>query len=392
MKGYKVFISYSHTDENLCKQLINHLSALKRRGLIREWHDRRIMPGEDWDKSIKQELLDSDIVLLLISSDFIASEYCFDIEISKAMEKHEQKTAIVIPIVLRPCDWTDLPFGKIQGLPKDAKPITTWSNIDEAFVNTIEGIKTIINHICTNSNETSLPVHFEKEEETEYLSFERDVVLCMLPRGYIVIEDIEFKTYSQWSVVASYFTYEGNWQHGTHYHESYRRSWETLEGHYTQCKKLFIPKADFNYADSAIELMMRLRERKESESIDSIIELYSSDKSLDTYYRKGSKIPRPAVPSKYSEQFKTGDLRDIIEELSISSWQNYKLETLHENFESLRRKALIIIYDILSNNHPAFKFVEDIVNDYNSNYTLDELIKWSNKLSDALYDTFKYIK
>jgi hypothetical protein len=390
MNGYKVFISYSHTDENLCKQLITHLSSLKRRGLIKEWHDRKIVPGEDWDKSIKQELLDSDIILLLISSDFIASDYCFDIEISKAMEKHEQKTSVVVPIVLRPCDWKDLPFGKIQGLPIDAKPITTWTNIDEAFVNTIEGIKSIANHFCTDETETSHPIHIE--EETEYISFERDVVLCMLPRGYIVIEDIEFMIYSQWAVIASYFTYEGIWLHGTHYHASYRRSWETLDGHYTQCKKLFIPKADFNYADSAIEIMMRLRERKEGESVESIIELFSSDKSLDTFYPANVKISKPRVPDKYVELYKTGDLRDIIEELTISSWQNYKLETLHDNFESIRRKALIIIHDILSNNHPAYKFVEEIVNNYESNYSFNELIKWSNKLSDALYDTFKYIK
>jgi len=389
MEGCKTFISYSHTDEELCMQLRTHLSTLKRRGLISEWYDRKIIPGEEWDKKIKQELKDAELILLLVSSDFIASDYCYDFEISKAIEKHEQKSAVLVPIVLRPCDWKDLPFGKIQGLPKDAKAITTWSNIDEAFLNTIEGIKAIINKRLSPEIETTSPTPFENE--LDYISFDRDVVLCLLPRGYIVIEDIEFKTYSSWSVIASYYNYDGEWQHGTHYHESYRRIWETLDGHYTQCHKLFIPNGDFNYADSAIELIMRLRERNVSDPVDEIVKKYSSDMILDKYYPANTKIPKPSAPDKYKDLYKTGELRDIIEALSISSWQNYELETLHENFESLRRKSLIIVYDFLSENHPAFKFVEEIVNRYKSDFSFHELSRWSKQLSDALNDTFKYI-
>ena len=80
----KLFISYSHQDEKYKDQLTTHVTSLKRRGIVKEWHDRKLVAGEEWDKIIKQELLDSDIILLLISSDFLASNYCYDIEIKKA--------------------------------------------------------------------------------------------------------------------------------------------------------------------------------------------------------------------------------------------------------------------------------------------------------------------
>ena len=390
MKGLKVFISYNHTDENLCKQLISHLSSLMRTGMISEWYDRKIISGEEWDKSIKQELFNSGIILLLISSDFIASDYCYDIEISKAMEMHEQKNAVVIPIVLRPCDWKDLPFSKIQGLPKDAKPITTWTNIDEAFVDTIEGIKAVVKAILKNKNELSRPSAIK--EETDFIVFNSDVVLCKLPRGYIVIEGIDYHSNNQWAVIASYFKYDGTFQSATHYHESYRRNWETLDGHYIQCRKLSIPKADSNYADSAIEIMMRLRERKENESAESIINLHSPYKSLNYFYLKNTKIPKPTIPDRFQQLNKNGELRDIIEDLNISLRQTHELKTLHENAESLRRKAQISIYDNLSSNHPAYRFVEEIVNGYKSDFSYDDLKKWSGRLSDALFDTFKYIQ
>ena len=391
MKSYKVFISYSHVDEKLCNQLINHLSSLKRSGIIKEWYDRKILAGNDWDKSIKQELIDSEIILLLISPDFIASDYCNDIEIKTAMEKHNLNTAIVIPVILRDCDWKDLPFSAIQGLPKDVKPIIKWDFIDEAFLDTVEGIKNRIKDL------ENIPDHISHSKpvetsDTEYIEFEKEIVLCLLPRGYIVLEDIKFQTYSSWAVVASYCRYDGQWMHGTHYHESYRRLWESLDGHYSQCRKLGIPKADSDYADTCIEIMMRLRERKEDESIEEIVELYSIDTSLNKYYPANTKIPKPVIPDQFKELNKNGPLRDIIYDLEISPWQNYKLETLHGSMESLRRKAILKVYELLPNNHPAIDFVKEIANNYNPEFTLSELTKWSRQLSDAINDTFGYIK
>ncbi len=128
-----VFFSYSHKDEELRDKLATHLKLMERTKVIDAWHDRAIPTGSEWDKAIKTELLQADIILLLISADFLASNYIWDVEVKTAMERHEAGDAVVIPIVLRDCDWFDAPFGKLQGLPKDAKPVTSHTNMDEAF-------------------------------------------------------------------------------------------------------------------------------------------------------------------------------------------------------------------------------------------------------------------
>lgn len=224
LKPIKLFISYSHQDEKFKEQLANHLSSLKRRKIVNEWHDRKLIPGSDWDGTIKQELLDSDIILLLISSDFIASNYCYDIEIKKALERHEQGEATVVPIIIRPCDWKDLPFSRIQGLPKDAKALSTWNDLDEGYLSIIEGIKGLIEKQEENKKNTV------QVEINDFLSFSHDVIIGRLPRGYIVIQDVEYSDHPSWSLRASYYDYEGNWRRGTHYHESYRKDGKHLKG------------------------------------------------------------------------------------------------------------------------------------------------------------------
>src|SRR5947209_5049969 len=113
----EVFFSYAHADELLQKKLETHLSALKRQGLIVEWHDRDISAGTDWAHEINAHLNSAHIILLLVSPDFIASEYCYSIEMLRAMERHESGEARVIPIVLRPTDWKGMPFSKLEALP-----------------------------------------------------------------------------------------------------------------------------------------------------------------------------------------------------------------------------------------------------------------------------------
>ena len=136
-----LFFSYSHVDEGLRDQLEIHLSGLKRQGLISSWHDRRITAGSQFGAQIVQHLEAADVILLLVSPDFIASDYCYNLEMTRGMEKHATTKARVIPIILRPCDWHDLPFGKLQAVPKDGKAISTWPNIDEAFLDVVKAIK-----------------------------------------------------------------------------------------------------------------------------------------------------------------------------------------------------------------------------------------------------------
>ena len=151
-KKAKLFFSYSHKDESLREQLNTHLSILSRNELIENWHDRKIVAGQNWQSEIDNHLEDSDIVILLISPDFIASEYCYGNELTKAIERHEANQSIVIPVIVRPVNWGNAPFSKLQALPKDAKAVTTWTNIDEAWLNVSEGIEKAIASITKLKN------------------------------------------------------------------------------------------------------------------------------------------------------------------------------------------------------------------------------------------------
>lgn len=136
-----LFVSYSHDDEPFRVELEKHLSTLKREGIIEIWHDRKLVPGSDFSDSIDTELEKSEIVLLLISSAFLASDYCYEREMARAMERHDAGEAVVIPIIIRPCDWKGTAFSRLQALPKDALPVAKWENRDEAYVNIAEGIR-----------------------------------------------------------------------------------------------------------------------------------------------------------------------------------------------------------------------------------------------------------
>jgi len=142
--GVEIFFSYSHKDEMLRDELAKHLSIMKRQGIIDAWHDRAITAGSEWEGEINTHLNSAQIILLLISADFLASDYCYDIELKRAMERHEAGEAQVIPIILKPVDWNGATFGKLQALPKNAQPITTWHSQDEAFLNVAQGIRKVV--------------------------------------------------------------------------------------------------------------------------------------------------------------------------------------------------------------------------------------------------------
>jgi TIR domain len=136
-----VFFSYSHKDEALRDELATHLKLLERTGVIRSWHDRRIGAGEEWKAAIDANIEKAHAILLLVSSDFLASDYCYDVEMKRALARHDAGEAAVLPVILRDCRWSRAPFAKLQALPKDAKPVTSWSNRDEAWTNVAAGIE-----------------------------------------------------------------------------------------------------------------------------------------------------------------------------------------------------------------------------------------------------------
>jgi TIR domain/inactive STAND len=145
--AFKVFFSYSHKDEDLRNELGKQLTILERLKIIQSWHDRNITAGAEWAKEISTNLETAHIILLLISADFLASDYCYEIELDRAMQRHEANEARVIPIILRSVDWQEAPFGKLQALPTGGKPVTSWSNRDEAFTDIVRGIKGMIKEL-----------------------------------------------------------------------------------------------------------------------------------------------------------------------------------------------------------------------------------------------------
>jgi len=153
----EVFISYAHRDEELFEWLIKHLKPLEYEGLIRPWSDLRITAGREFERDIVAALDAADVVLLLISPDFVASEYCWGKEMRRALERHKAGEARVIPIICRPVDWHRSPFGDLLALPRNGKAVTTWSNTDEAFLD----VSTAIRHVAEEL--TAAPAHLEIE-------------------------------------------------------------------------------------------------------------------------------------------------------------------------------------------------------------------------------------
>src|SRR3984893_10743095 len=142
--GVEVFFSYAHEDEVWRTELEKHLSILQRKGLISAWHDRNISAGMEWAREIDTHLQTSQIILLLISADFLASDYYWGVELQEAMRRHHAGTACVIPILIRAVDWKGAPFSQLQTLPRDNRAITSWTNRDEAFTQVAEGIRQAI--------------------------------------------------------------------------------------------------------------------------------------------------------------------------------------------------------------------------------------------------------
>ncbi len=140
----KLFFSYSHKDETMRDELETHLAMLKRQNVIETWHDRRIVAGDEFDGQISEHLESADIILLLVSPYFLASSYCYDVEMTRAMERHSEGVARVIPVILDPCDWHSAPFGKLLAMPKDGQPVSKFANMHDAFLQVTNAIRAAI--------------------------------------------------------------------------------------------------------------------------------------------------------------------------------------------------------------------------------------------------------
>jgi hypothetical protein len=164
----ELFLSYSHADEDFRLDLEKHLAGMKRLGVVSGWHDRMIRHGDEWEREIDVRLNAASVILLLISKNFLASNYCYDIEMKRALERHEAGEARVVPIILKPVVWKNQPFAKLNGLPRNGKAITTWRNRDEAFVDVAHGLGDVIAHMRKQS----------KPAEPSILELEKDGDEC----------------------------------------------------------------------------------------------------------------------------------------------------------------------------------------------------------------------
>ena len=157
-----IFISYASADQALQQQLVKHLSALQHQGVITTWYDRNIVAGTDRTQVIDQHITEASIILLLISADFLASDYYYSYEMQRALELHERGLALVIPVLLRPTDWKETPFAHLQSLPRGGKAITLSRNRDQAFLDVVKDIRVAIKHLqvlLTSQETISLSFH-----------------------------------------------------------------------------------------------------------------------------------------------------------------------------------------------------------------------------------------
>lgn len=208
----KLFISYSHKDEEYKKELEENLAMLKRKGLISVWHDRKITVGDDWKNAIDENLEQSDIIVFLISPSFLASDYCYDVEVRRAIELNNSGKSRIISIILRPCDWNDCEFSRFQATPKDAKPITTWDNKDSAWLDVISQIKAAIKQLQLPSNPPIVKEDSKAEinsafmdwlDDTEIVLTHRKVDKVKLSMVYVA-SDMQYEEYnSKESKIAS---------------------------------------------------------------------------------------------------------------------------------------------------------------------------------------------
>jgi len=153
-RAVRVIMCYAHRDERLREELDKHLSPLRRSALIDIWHDRRITPGAELDNEIDQHLGTADLVLLLISPDFINSDYCYRREMRLALRRHAKGQARVIPIILRPVDWVRTPIGRLLATPRDAKPVTTWQRRDDALLDVATSVRRAAEEIIRHRTAT----------------------------------------------------------------------------------------------------------------------------------------------------------------------------------------------------------------------------------------------
>lgn len=160
----RAFISYSHRDTATLDRLHVHLAMLRRQGLIEEWFDREILGGSFIDGDVDRELEECGLFLLLVSPDFLHSDYCYEREMKRALERHEAGEARVVPIIIEPCEWTKSPLGKLKAVPRDGLPVSEWTNANNAYLNIVQELRRILEANQSRPRAASAQTSFVNEE------------------------------------------------------------------------------------------------------------------------------------------------------------------------------------------------------------------------------------
>jgi predicted ATP-binding protein involved in virulence len=190
----KIFYSYARKDRELRDTLDKHLAPLLEAGRVETWHDLQLEPGIEWEPDLLAQMKAADIILLLISVDFLASQYCYSTELQVAIDRHNAGQAKVIPVILRPCDWNHdfVPFSKLNVLPPGAKPVTSWPDPDEAYAIVAQEIRKVLHYLQPDNLPPKTPVYFTSIELTSILCFKTPQTLDLRsPQG----------TPAQWTVI-----------------------------------------------------------------------------------------------------------------------------------------------------------------------------------------------
>lgn len=169
-RAVEIFCSYAYEDELLWKELEKQLHFLQRHGLISAWHHHAIQAGQEWQHEIDEHLQTAQIILLLISPAFIASDQCYKIEMNEALKRHEAGTARVIPIILRSVFWEDEPFSTLFVLPKGGKPVKNWSDRDKAFLDIARNIRKIVKELLVEQLLTETEQLYKEKRYGEALA------------------------------------------------------------------------------------------------------------------------------------------------------------------------------------------------------------------------------
>ncbi len=166
----EVFISYAHADAELRQELDNHLANLKYQGIIKTWNDHKISAGAVWEEEVNRQLDAAHVILLLISPRFMASNHSYDVQMKRAMERHETGEACVIPVILKPVDFQDAPFSHLKTLPQRYTDVVTAPNQDAAFLDVVEGIKGAIKRVIEERKKLYLEDFKEAYRNDGYVS------------------------------------------------------------------------------------------------------------------------------------------------------------------------------------------------------------------------------